>query len=41
VGVGVSFNLWGLQLNWDFAKRYDFDELEKDFRTSFWIGQTF
>jgi Tol biopolymer transport system component len=42
VGFGVSFNVFGgLQLNWDFAKRYDFDELEKGFRTSFWIGQTF
>jgi outer membrane protein assembly factor BamA len=41
VGLGVSFNLLGLQLNWDFAKRYDFEELEKGYRTSFWIGQTF
>ena len=41
VGLGVSFNLLGMQLNWDFAKRYDFEELEKGYRTSFWIGQTF
>jgi Tol biopolymer transport system component len=41
VGIGVSFNLFGLPLNWDFARRYDFDEMEEGFRTSFWIGQTF
>jgi len=41
VGLGVSFNLLGLQLNWDFARRYDFKELEKEYRTSFWVGQTF
>ncbi len=41
VGWGFSFNFWGLQLNWDFAKRYDFDEFEGGFRTSFWIGETF
>jgi Tol biopolymer transport system component len=41
VGLGLSFNFLGMQLNWDFAKRYDFDELEKGYRTSFWVGQTF
>ena len=41
VGLGVSFNLLGLQLNFDFARRYDLDKLEKGYRTSFWIGQTF
>ncbi len=41
VGWGLSFNFWGLQLNWDFAKRYDFDKFDKGFRTSFWIGDTF
>lgn len=41
VGYGISFNFWGLQLNWDFAKRWDFKEMEKGFRTSFWVGQTF
>ena len=34
-------NLLGLQLNFDFARRYDFEELEKGYRTSFWIGETF
>lgn len=41
VGLGISFNLLGMQLNWDFARRYDLKELEKGYRTSFWIGQTF
>ena len=41
VGWGFSFNFMGLPLHWDFAKRYDGKELEKGFRTSFWIGQTF
>jgi Tol biopolymer transport system component len=41
VGLGISFNLLGMQLNWDFARRYDFKDLEKGYRTSFWIGQTF
>jgi len=41
VGWGFSFNFWGLQLNWDFAKRWDFKEFEGGFRTSFWIGETF
>ena len=41
VGWGLSFNLFGLQLNWDFAKRYDFKDTEGGFRTSFWIGETF
>lgn len=41
VGLGISFNFLGLQLNWDFARRYDLKQLEKGYRTSFWIGQTF
>jgi hypothetical protein len=41
VGLGLSFNFLGLQLNWDFARRYDFKEFEKGYRTSFWVGQTF
>jgi Tol biopolymer transport system component len=41
VGLGISFNFLGLQLNWDFARRYDLQQLEKGYRTSFWIGQTF
>ncbi|HKR63619.1 MAG TPA: hypothetical protein VJZ00_07800 [Thermoanaerobaculia bacterium] len=41
IGWGFSFNFWGLQLNWDFAKRYDFDKFDEGYRTSFWIGDTF
>jgi Tol biopolymer transport system component len=41
VGLGVSFNLLGLQLNFDFARRFDLKELEEGYRTSFWVGQTF
>ena len=41
VGWGFSFNLFGLPLNWDFAKRFDGKKLEEGFRTSFWVGQTF
>jgi Tol biopolymer transport system component len=41
VGLGVSFNLLGMQLNWDFARRYENGTLEKEFRTSFWVGPQF
>ena len=41
VGWGISFRLFGLPLNWDFAKRFDGKETEGGFRTSFWIGETF
>jgi len=41
LGWGFSFNLLGLNLNWDFAKRFDFKQTEGGFRTSFWIGDTF
>lgn len=40
-GYGVSMNLFGLNLNWNFAKKA-FQEIEDEgFETSFWIGQTF
>lgn len=41
VGWGVSARLLGMELHWDFARRTDLDEIEKDTRTSFWIGQVF
>ncbi|HEX7807239.1 MAG TPA: hypothetical protein VF608_00880, partial [Thermoanaerobaculia bacterium] len=41
VGYGFNFNFWGMQFNWDFAKRFDGKDTEGAFRTSFWIGQTF
>ena len=41
VGWGLSFNFLGLELHWDFAKRYNLKNTEGKSRTSFWIGQTF
>jgi Tol biopolymer transport system component len=41
-GWGVTVRFFaGLDLNWDFAKQYDFDKSEPGFRTSFWIGTRF
>ena len=41
VGYGISMNLFGLQLHWDFAKRTDLDSFDGPLETSFWIGPTF
>lgn len=41
VGYGVSFNMLGLELHWDFAKRTDLKNIDSNSQTSFWIGQTF
>jgi outer membrane protein assembly factor BamA len=41
VGYGLSFNMFGMELHWDFAKRFNGKETEGTFRTSFWIGDTF
>ncbi|HUP44660.1 MAG TPA: BamA/TamA family outer membrane protein [Thermoanaerobaculia bacterium] len=41
VGYGFSFNFWGMELHWDFAKRSDGKDTEGKYRSSFWIGQTF
>ncbi len=40
-GYGISVNFGGLQLNWDFAKRTNFQDSEKGYRSSFWIGTRF
>jgi len=40
-GYGVTVNLLGLDVNWDFAKQYDFKQTQGGFRTSFWIGTRF
>ena len=41
-GWGLSFRLFSLELNWDFAKRWNFSEtLSNGFETSFWIGPRF
>lgn len=41
VGWGLSFDFWGMELHWDFAKRFDLKNTVGPLRTSFWIGQTF
>ncbi|HEY5609829.1 MAG TPA: BamA/TamA family outer membrane protein, partial [Thermoanaerobaculia bacterium] len=41
VGYGITVNLFGLELHWDFARRTDLQEIDGQFRTSFWIGETF
>jgi hemolysin activation/secretion protein len=41
VGLGISFNLLGLQLNFDFARRFNLSAVEHELRSSFWIGQQF
>jgi Tol biopolymer transport system component len=41
VGYGLSFNFWGLELHWDFAKRTDLKQSYGKKRTEFWIGETF
>ncbi len=41
-GWGLTANVLGLDLNWDFAKRWDGREtLSKGFETTFWIGSRF
>ena len=41
-GWGFTANLLGLELNWDFGKRWDGKEtLTSGFETSFWIGSRF
>ena len=41
LGYGFSFNFLGLELHWDFAKRFDGKTTVGKYRTEFWIGQTF
>ena len=39
-GWGFTVNLFGLDLNWDFARRFDLKQ-SGNFRSSFWIGTRF
>jgi Tol biopolymer transport system component len=39
-GWGVTVQFLGMDLNWDMARRWDF-ETGEDFRTTFWIGTRF
>jgi Tol biopolymer transport system component len=40
-GYGVTVNLFGLDVNWDFAKQWDLKQTKGGYRTSFWIGTRF
>jgi outer membrane protein assembly factor BamA len=40
-GFGVSAVIFGLPLNWDFAKLWDLKQTYTGFQTSFWIGTRF
>ncbi len=40
-GYGVTARLFGLDLNWDFAKRWNFENSGDGFETSFWVGSRF
>ena len=41
LGYGFSFNFLGLELHWDFARRFDGKHTFGGRHTTFWIGQTF
>ena len=38
-GFGVTVNLFGLGLNWDFARLTDLGNSAESYETSFWIGR--
>ena len=40
-GYGVTVNLFGLDVNFDFAKRWDFESSQGGFESSLWIGRRF
>ena len=40
-GFGVTANLFGLTVNWDFAKRWDLEDTLSGYETEFWIGFRF
>ncbi|HXO21929.1 MAG TPA: hypothetical protein VOA87_18600 [Thermoanaerobaculia bacterium] len=40
-GWGFTVNLFGLDVNWDFAKQWNFSKSQGGFRTAFWIGTRF
>jgi hypothetical protein len=41
IGYGISLNLLGLEVHWDFARRTDLKKTQGGVRTEFWIGETF
>lgn len=40
-GFGISTFLFGLPVNWNFAKQWDFETSADGFETSFWVGFRF
>jgi hypothetical protein len=40
-GWGLTVRFGGIDLHWDFAKRWDFQEVEQGMETTFWIGNRF
>ena len=40
-GWGFTVDLFGLPMNWDFAKQYKFEGAKDGYETSFWIGYQF
>lgn len=40
-GYGFSLRLLGLDVNFDFSKRWDFETSDGDFESSFWVGSRF
>jgi hypothetical protein len=40
-GWGISANIAGLSVNWDFAKRWDLKDSFGSFETQFWVGTRF
>jgi hypothetical protein len=40
-GWGLTINLLGLDVNWDFAKQWDLKNQLSGYRTDFWIGTRF
>ena len=41
-GFGITVRIFGLDWNFDFAKRWDFDKtIDDGFESSFWIGRRF
>lgn len=41
LGYGLAFNFLGLELHFDFAKRFDGKSTQGKYRSDFWIGETF
>lgn len=41
LGVGISMNLLGLDVNWTWSRRTNFETVPSNSRMSFWIGRNF